>query len=69
MIIPTIITTLATMITITAYAYSTFVTKGEMHEAAETVKKFNDYRLDRLESKIDKIDDMLSELRGRKYEK
>lgn len=60
---------IATLITVTVYAYSTFVTKAEMHDAADGIKKFEDYRLDRLETKLDKIDDMLSDLKGRKYEK
>lgn len=52
----------ATFITLTAFAYQTFVTKEQLKENENRIRELSDYRLSRLESKIDKLDDKLTSL-------
>lgn len=54
--------TIATMITLTAFAYSTFVTKEQLKDNEGRIKEMTEYRLSRLEEKIDKLDDKLDYL-------
>lgn len=56
----------ATLISLTVYALTNFATKDEIVKATAQVKQFEDYRLDRLEMKVDKLDDKMDLLISRR---
>lgn len=57
---------IATVISLTVYALTNFATKDEVVKQAAQVKQFEDYRLDRLEMKVDKLDDKMDLLISRR---
>lgn len=65
-VLQTILGMIGTAVCVVVYFYTTFVTKVELEHQYSGYREFENFRLERLENKIDKLDDKLSELGKRR---